>query len=177
MKIYRYIIFCLIAVFLSFTLSKVQAAIISPTPIDYHLPYPGLIPDHPLYRIKKIRDWLLVNLTRNELRKIELHLIFADKKLVMGDVLFKKRNTKLSIETFFEAETELSSAVSQLSLYSESQIPPTGLADKLELSVQKHEEVINSVLSEVTDLQQLDKLKQSLSINHKAYSQIQLIKK
>ena len=37
----------------------------TPTPVDYNLPYPGILPDHPLYPLQKIRDWLLVTFTRD----------------------------------------------------------------------------------------------------------------
>ena len=147
-----------------------------PTPVDYSLPYPGLIPDHPLYPLKRLRDWLLIVFTRDPVKKIELHILLADKKLVMGELLYDKRKTKLSVETFYEGEIEQSNAVAVLSVYKTSDNPPVGLTDKLELSVKKHKEVMLGISAGVTDIELQKKLQQALSMNNRAYSQIQSLK-
>jgi hypothetical protein len=54
---------------------------------SYKLPYPGILPNHPLYRIKEFRDNLLERLTRDPIKKVELHLLFADKKIAAAQFL------------------------------------------------------------------------------------------
>ncbi|KKS97864.1 MAG: hypothetical protein UV73_C0004G0006 [Candidatus Gottesmanbacteria bacterium GW2011_GWA2_43_14] len=153
-----------------------SAAEALPTPVDYHLPYPGMTPDHPLYTVKKIRDWLLLNFNRDPVRKVEIHLLLADKKLVMAELLINKRNTRLAVDTYYDSQVELVKAVTVMSEVNSVKEPPTGLADKLELASRKHEEMIKKQVAVVTDIKSLNQLKQALSLNEKAYSQIQLIK-
>src|SRR3989337_1880549 len=49
--------------------------------IDYYLPYPGLLPDHPLYWLKMVRDRVRLWLAFNQVKKAELLLLYADKRL------------------------------------------------------------------------------------------------
>src|SRR3989304_4320145 len=75
----------------------------TPTPaplVEYDLPYPGILPDHPLYFLKLIRDKILILSARNLTKKSELYLLFADKHLSMGQLLRGKGNLDLSTTTF-----------------------------------------------------------------------------
>lgn len=51
---------------------------------EYELPYPGILPNHPLYLLKAGRDRVLEVFTRNPMRKAELYLLFADKRINMA---------------------------------------------------------------------------------------------
>src|SRR3989304_6415715 len=57
--------------------------------IVYQLPYPGILPDHPLYTLKAVRDRIQVFLTRDNLKKAEIYLLYSDKRLAMGQELEK----------------------------------------------------------------------------------------
>ena len=48
--------------------------------VIYNLPYPGLLPDNPLYITKIMRDKITDFLTRDNLKKAELYLLYSDKK-------------------------------------------------------------------------------------------------
>src|SRR3990172_8326684 len=59
--------------------------------VSYELPYPGrILPDGPLWFLKVARDkaWLIV--TPSNLRKAELNLLFANKRLSASKLLFEK---------------------------------------------------------------------------------------
>ena len=55
--------------------------------VIYNLPYPGLLPDSPLYITKVIRDKITDFLTRDNLKKAELYLLYSDKRVSMSLVL------------------------------------------------------------------------------------------
>jgi hypothetical protein len=67
--------------------------------IDYDLPFPGMLPDNPLYPLKTLRDRILEVLIRDPDRKVEFYLLMADKRLNMGIFLADKDNHELAEET------------------------------------------------------------------------------
>jgi len=79
--------------------------------INYYLAYPGkILPDHPLWMLKAIRDriWLLV--TTNSSRRAELKLLFADKRLGSAKILFEKEASEEGFSTLTKAEKYLEEA-------------------------------------------------------------------
>lgn len=79
--------------------------------IDYYFPYPGrILPDHPLWFLKALRDkvWLLI--TTNPSRKAELKLLFADKRVVSAKILFERGKPELGVSTLTKAEKYLEEA-------------------------------------------------------------------
>lgn len=95
-----------------------------PTPeikeVNYQLPYPGILPDHPLYPLKVFRDKVYDFLLSDPIKKAEFKLLMADKRLAMSYLLLNKGKTQLSEQTvsksskyyeeaalvFFKAEKE-----------------------------------------------------------------------
>jgi len=79
--------------------------------IDYILPYPGrILPDHLFWSVKVVRDklWLLV--TTNPLKKAEISLLLADKRLASAKTLFAEDKTELAVSTLTKAEKYLEKA-------------------------------------------------------------------
>lgn len=79
--------------------------------IDYTLAYPGsILPDHPFWYLKVIRDkaWHLV--TTNPGKKAELNLLFADKRLGASKVLFERNKPELAYSTLTKAAKYLEAA-------------------------------------------------------------------
>src|SRR3989338_5370865 len=63
---------------------SIKPATVSPTPVilsDYTLPYPGLLPDHPLYNLKALRDKILLWFTKDEVKLVELNPLISHKKI------------------------------------------------------------------------------------------------
>lgn len=145
-------------------------------PIEYNLTYPGLLPDHPLYAIKTLRDRMLEWLTRDNIKKIHLYLLLSDKRLTMGKTLIEKGNNQLGITTFSKGEKYLLlAATTMVTLKSHQDLPP-GLSDKLALAARKHDEVIRESLSKITNDNEKNSLNEALSINHQASAQMASVK-
>src|SRR3989304_3402352 len=89
--------------FLSLTL-PVRAA-------DYYLPYPGILPDHPLYWLKMVRDRVQLVVTTNNLGKAERLLQYADKRLGAAWALIDGNKKPLGMTTLTKAEKYLGQAV------------------------------------------------------------------
>ena len=118
---------------------------LSPTPVDYQLPFPGILPDHPLYLLKRVRDWLLITLNNNPVTKTETKLLFADKKIAMAQSLFDKKEYSLAADILLESQNDLLEAGKYLPKMLKENSLPAGLADKIELSAKKHKEIISKI--------------------------------
>lgn len=150
---------------------------VTPTPtLEYAFPYPGILPDHPLYFLKAARDRILLFFTYDHVKRTNLNLLLADKRLVMGQLLSEKGNTDLSTSTFSKAEKYLLSATLELGILKKQNSLPPGLADKVELAAKKHEEVISRLMGVTADENKLQNLSGALGVNHQAIQQIKLLK-
>lgn len=180
----RYIAFFAVFLLLLFTINssalaaqQIALSSVTPTPpIEYGLPYPGILPDHPLYVLKAARDKILLFFTRDEVKRVNLNLLFADKRLVMGQLLWEKGNADLSLTTLTKAEKYLLSVSVGLNLLKKHNNLPPGLADKTELATKKHEEIILKMVANVDDEMKKQNLNQALGINHQAMQQILSLK-
>lgn len=77
---------------------------------DYFLAYPGILPDHPLYPIKALRDQIWLFLSSGSKAKAEKQLLFADKRISAALQLMEKGKPQLATETSLKAEYYLLSA-------------------------------------------------------------------
>jgi len=76
----------------------------------YLLPYPGILPNHPLYWSKMIRDRVQLLTTKDPTKKMQLFLLFADKRLAAGQLLIATGDKGLGVSTITKAEKYLLSA-------------------------------------------------------------------
>lgn len=124
----------------------------SPTPspisiaqieVDYHLPYPGrILPDSPFWIVKVIRDrtWLLM--TTNSLKKAEISLLFANKRLASSKALFDRNKPDLALATLTRAEKYLEKATTYEALAREEGMETGDFLEKLSIAALKHQELI-----------------------------------
>lgn len=124
----------------------------SPSPVDYSLPYPGILPDHPLYIIKQLRDWLLLNLITNPVRKVEFQMLLADKHLNMTLFLMNKNKPDLAVTTLERGVSYLKGAETELlKIKSSDQSAVANLKNRLEKSFEKHLQEVEKISSNNSD--------------------------
>ncbi len=115
---------------------------------EYLLPYPGILPDHPLYFLKQVRDGILDRLIMDPLRKAEFHVLQADKRLNMGRMLVDNGKGMLAEQVISKGENYLERAVSGLSEFkSTGRAVPGSLIDRLTRSTEKHIEVLDDLVA------------------------------
>lgn len=125
--------------------SGVQAqTITTETKVDYYLPYPGLLPDHPLYWLKMVRDRVQLWLTTDSLQRGEKLLLYADKRLGAGWALVEGNKPELGITTITKAEKYLEQAVNLAQKLGEGE-KEVKFKAKLAKAVKKHEEVLRLI--------------------------------
>lgn len=122
--------------------------------VEYQLPYPGILPNHPLYFLKQIRDTLLDRLIVDPLRKTEFYILQADKRLGMGMMLFDKGNGTLGESVISKGEQYLNKTLMQLTDVKKSgREIPASILDRLEQSLAKHLEVVDALLVKADEVQ------------------------
>jgi hypothetical protein len=97
-------ILCLMLFFLFFfhNLSQQSAFAVQ----EYQLPYPGILPNNILYPVKVVRDRMMEFFTRDPIKKSELYLLFADKRINMAQVI-RQTDWPLTEATVSKAEKYL----------------------------------------------------------------------
>lgn len=110
--------------------------------IEYALPYPGLLPGHPLYPIKRWRDRILLFFTRDPSQKSSLLLLLADKKLAMALRLLESQKHELAAQVLGESQAHFLEGSKQLVALKQNNTLPVGLAEKFDLASRKHGEIL-----------------------------------
>jgi len=111
-------------------------------PVDYVLPWPGILPDHFLYPLKMVRDRIWLFLTTDPLNKAELLLKFADKRIYSAQLLFDKGKAEQGLSTATKAEKYLERAINQEKVAREKGKDTAAFLEKLAKATLKHEEIL-----------------------------------
>lgn len=132
-----------------------QAALVTTTAkVDYELPYPGMLPDNPLYFLKQARDWILDKLIMDPVKKTEFYILQADKRLVMGTTLDASGKATLGEQVISKGEKYMNNAVqSLLTMKSQGKDIPGYIVDHVTRAIAKHGEVLMAEISKAQDAQ------------------------
>jgi len=139
---------------------------------DYFLAYPGLLPDHPLYFLKMVRDRIWLWLTNNSLKKAELLLLFADKRLGAAKALIEGNKVELGVSTMTKGEKYLERAIAQGKMAAEKGEDAQAFLAKLSQATLKHQEVLTELVNKVPESFK-ESLGKAVSNTQKSYEQIQ----
>lgn len=112
----------------------------TPSASVYQLPHPGMLPDHPLYKVKVLRDKLILILTRDTEKKAQYHLLLADKRINMAKFLVDKGNVELAKKTALKGENEIT--LITFLFKDERKKPSEKLMKQLEAASLRHQEVL-----------------------------------
>jgi hypothetical protein len=120
--------------------------------IHYDFPYPGILPNHPLYMIKVARDHFVGFLINDPIKKAEFNLLQSDKKMFAAQLLFGDDSDQLGVDTLSKSNNYMHHAISDA--IKAQGVKPTASQDvigKIALSITKHEEAIKILLKEDTE--------------------------
>ena len=124
---------------------------------DYALPYPGLLPDNPLYVAKAIRDGIVRFFISDPKQKASFDLLQADKRLSAALMLSQQQHfdESLIIQTISKAENYFSYAIGEVKTAKSQGEEVNGLLDQLRDSSFKHEQVISGVLPKLSSMKKV----------------------
>lgn len=121
------------------------------TPVEYALPYPGMLPDHPLFFLKRLRDSLMEMLISDPMKKAEFYLLQADKRLAMALAYEEKKQTTSVLSMITEDANYYKKLTGILSEQEKQTVPVPGyLVSKIRSSLQKHIEVMTGFTNRAT---------------------------
>ncbi len=144
-----------------------QTISLSDRKVIYELPFPGILPDNPLYPVKMVRDRLLDLITRDNIKKAELYFLYSDKRAAMAISLTNIGKAKLAISTLTKGEKYSEKIPNLLKNAKEQGVTPSeNLLYKLKLSNDKHREIIETIAKQIPQGQEKD-IEYLLNLNSK----------
>ena len=139
----------------------------------YELPYPGILPDHPLYIFKAARDGIWAFSTRDNLKKADLYILLSDKRAKMAQSLNRKGKTDLAISTMSKGEKYFLKIPELLKDYkSQGGAIRQEMLDKAKSSNNKHKEIIQELLKNSPEGTQY-RIAEILKLNQISQSQLE----
>lgn len=117
--------------------------------VKYDMPYPGMLPDNPLYFLKTTRDKIVSFLISDPLKKSEFSLIASDKRLLAAIMLINKGKSELAITTISKSNNYFRIAMDEYQKAKNLRREMGAIPGNLLLSSQKHKELLGSVLASI----------------------------
>jgi hypothetical protein len=115
--------------------------------INYTLPNPGkILPDSFLWPFKAARDRVWTMLTADHLKKADLYLLLADKRLIDAKLLFEKGNPNLGMSVLSKGEIYLMQAQKEERIAYKSGADTKSFLQKLAMSSLKHREIMDQII-------------------------------
>ena len=115
--------------------------------VEYALPYPGVLPDYPLYRLKRLRDYILEQIIVEPVKKGEFYILQGDKRLHMSLFLIASGKRELAETTTSKAEKYMEKAMDILMSHKKTGASiPVYIIEHMQIALAKHEEVISDML-------------------------------
>jgi hypothetical protein len=119
--------------------------------VDYQLTWPGILPDHPLYKLKMVRDRIWGFLVRDPINKARWSLLMADKRIWASQLLMEKGKMDLAVTTATKAEKYLEGAVNKLTEAKNMGKEDRVLSEKVVNASWKHEEILETILTQASE--------------------------
>lgn len=119
--------------------------------VEYFLPYPGILPGHPLYPLKMIRDKIVSLFIIDPIKKAEYFLLMADKRVNAGKFLIDYNKISLGEPTISKGQNYLDQTLGLVEETKKQGKNVEDLISRLEKATQKHEEVLEELLLKVPE--------------------------
>lgn len=140
--------------------------------VIYQLPYPGLLPDHPLYLVKVLRDNILLFTTRDNYKKANVYLHLSDKHMSASLELANKGTEQLAIKELGKGEDRFLHIPDLLKeIKDQGGSYPNDFMIELYQSNAKHKQVITDVMEKTTQTE-IDTLQSLLKKNEEAKAKL-----
>lgn len=119
--------------------------IVTSIPVDYELPYPGILPTSPLYTLKLIRDGISDLLISDPVEKSNFYLLQSDKRLAAAIYLFETGDEELGDETLSKGIDYLEKSIEKMIDAKKEEKNVEDIFGKLNTSSEKQKEEIEKI--------------------------------
>lgn len=114
--------------------------------VEYYLPYPGVLPDSPLYKVKALRDRISLWLITDPNKKAEKELLLADKRIGAAVALIDGGKDELAVTTATKGEKYLEQAVNRVLVLADGGQDVKSLLLMMANATAKHEEMMVEIV-------------------------------
>lgn len=115
----------------------------------YQFAWPGILPDHPLYKVKVFRNKVIAKMLITPVKRVEFDLLMADKTLYAAKLLMDKQKFALAKDTALKGENYFSTLVSDYAKVSKE--VPKDLNDRIDLAFEAHQVLIRHFIEVARD--------------------------
>lgn len=118
---------------------------------DYSFPWPGILPDNKLYKLKVLRNKIIYKMIVDPVNRVRFDLLMADKTIYVSKLLVDKGEIALAKETVLKGENYYSMLVQDYNqvLLRHEKIP-ADLDRKISIAVIKHQDVFADLENRVS---------------------------
>lgn len=118
--------------------------------VQYYLPYPGVLPDNPLYKLKAVRDRVVLWITLDGEKKARKELLYSDKRINAAIFLLDGGKEALAVTTATKAEKYLESSINRTAKLSSEGKDMKNLLMTLITASAKHLELLETLQARAT---------------------------
>jgi len=111
--------------------------------VKYDLAFPGMLPDNPLYKLKVLRDRVMLYFTTDPQQKINFYLLQTDKGILASAMLVDKGEDDLAAQTALKAENNYTDLANEMGNLPHK--PDKPFFDKLYTAAAKHQAVLTNL--------------------------------
>ncbi|MEK7587591.1 MAG: hypothetical protein AAB457_02125 [Patescibacteria group bacterium] len=116
----------------------------TPSVMAYQFPWPGILPDHPLYKLKVLRNKIIAKIIYSPVKRVEFDLLMADKTLYASKLLLDKGQGDLAKETALKGENYFSILVTDYArAKGKNQVIPGQLRARIVRAYEAHQQLID----------------------------------
>ena len=106
-----------------------------------------MLPDNPLYKIKVLRDKIMLILINDPNKKAAYHLLLANKQLLMSKMLVDKGNIPLARETALKGENQIT--LMTFAFKKAGLKPQENFLNEVKMATLKHQELLKEIIAKV----------------------------
>lgn len=118
--------------------------------VSYDLAYPGLLPDHPLYFFKVIRDKVVSSLINDPIKRAEFNLLTSDKRFNAALSLIDKGKDEKAIDTLSKSNNYFHDSIVSLEKAKSMDRDMTALRDREREALSKRFEITKGLEKEIS---------------------------
>ena len=117
--------------------------------VEYVLPYPGILPDNPLYFLKATRDKIISFLISDVIKKAEFNLLTSDKRINAAWSLSTRGKYELAVSTLSKSNNYLDQAITATAASRNAGKNVDTVLHNLKNAIKKHQEVTVAIKSKI----------------------------
>ena len=130
------------------SLEKQEEATV-PAKVIYELPYPGILPDNPLYFLKAARDRLVGFLISDSVKRAEFNLLTSDKRINAAWSLSTRGKYELAVSTLSKSNNYLDQAIASAAQARNAGKDIDTVLHNLKNAIKKHKDVTVAMKSKI----------------------------